>query len=139
MVHRLKGMLCEITGDARGVARGIAVGVFVGLTPFFGLHVLMSLALVRLIRGRFTAALIGIQITNVFTAPFVYALTFKVGSLFYGKGIRFDVSHMFSMDTVRDVTVILSIGGLVIGLPTALIVYRCVMMMFRSAQGHVGG
>jgi hypothetical protein len=139
MVHRLKRQLGRIKGKPVEIARGVAIGILVGMTPFFGIHVVMSLALSWLFRGHYVAALIGIQITNVFTAPFVYALTYKVGSLFYGVDIVFHFSDLFSMATLRDVTVSLTIGGLMVGLPLALIAHRCVMMMLRPASIGVGG
>lgn len=139
MVRLLKRMLLRINGEPREIARGVAIGVFVGMTPFFGIHIPISLGLASLLRGNYVAALIGIQITNVFTAPFIYALSFKIGSWFHKADIVFNFSDFLSMDailhlfgTFRDVIIILCIGGVLIGLPLSLISHLCVYYLFKT-------
>lgn len=61
--HRLR----RLPDSPAKIARGVWAGVFVSFTPFYGLHLLLSVGLALLIRGNVVAALIGTLINNFLT------------------------------------------------------------------------
>lgn len=139
MRERLRQVLLQLKGSPKSIAKGLAIGVFVGMSPFLGLHASIALVLSALFRGNPVSALIGIQVTNVVTAPFVYALTYKVGVLFYDTGISFRTSDFFSYLTLQNVygtlkglIITLCIGGFISGLPLAILSYFSALYLSKT-------
>jgi len=60
-------------------ALGFSMGILVGMTPFWGVHIPTSLLVAVALRWSKVAAIIGVQIYNVLTAPFIYPLNFWIG------------------------------------------------------------
>ena len=129
----LKRALFRLKGEPVTIARGFSIGVFVGMTPFFGIHSLISVSLSLIFRANPLASLLGIQVTNVFTAPLLYALSYKVGSMLYPSDRALLLPDDFTLQalfhwltTLSDVVIILSIGGVILGIPFAFISHFCV-------------
>ena len=119
-----------IRGEPREIASGLALGVFIGFSPTMGLQLAMALFLAALFRINKIAAGIGVFITNPFTAPFIYYLTYLAGSVFYHPGTGGDPSAEMAAGTLLKllektpgIFFTLVIGGVVLGLPLALITY----------------
>lgn len=67
-------------------ARGLAAGVFMGCFPFFGLQMLLSVALASLVRGNHLLAAAGTWVSNPFTYVPLYWLNYQLGCLLLGPG-----------------------------------------------------
>lgn len=65
-------------------ARGLAVGVFSGCLPFFGLQIVLGVALAGVMRGHPLLAAAGTWISNPFTYLPLYWLNLQVGILLLG-------------------------------------------------------
>lgn len=120
-----------IRGEPREVAAGLALGVFIGMSPFMGLQLGTAVLLAALFRINKIAAGLGVFITNPVTAPFIYYLTYLAGSLFYHPESGSDPSAHMAAGTVLgllekapDILLTLIIGGIVLGLPLAIVAYR---------------
>ncbi len=74
---RLRGLPDEI-------AKGVALGIFIGMTPTFGVQMPIALLFAYLFRENRLAAVLGVWVTNPFTAPFIYAAEYEVGRLLLG-------------------------------------------------------
>ena len=65
-------------------ARGIAAGVFCGCFPFFGLQMVLSVALASLVRGNHLLAAAGTLVSNPLTYVPLYWFNYKVGCWLLG-------------------------------------------------------
>ncbi len=107
----------------REIAGGLALGLLINFTPTLGFQIPLALSLSALFRVNPLAALAGIQITNPLTAPFVYALTYRVGKWLLGQRDRTpELRELEAMDLVRAGAA-LWVGGLVVGAGAALLAY----------------
>ena len=126
---RLKALfvrLKELQGDPRHIAIGMAIGVFVGVTPTIPFHTVIALALAFIFRGSKPAAAIGVWFANPVTIPVFYIGSFKLGTLILNKPIPFDVkfeSITELMSLGLDVTIAIIVGGAILGILPAIIVY----------------
>jgi len=137
--NRFWKWLIQIEGDPKDIASGFAVGVFVGMTPFLGVHIVLSLVLAMLFQANKIAACIGVQITNILTAPFFYSLTYWIGSEIMGNDSFFNRSIDFSWDTIGQVIytspsifVSLIVGGIILGLPLSILAYLVALYSYRK-------
>lgn len=67
-------------------ARGLAAGVFTGCLPFFGLQILLGVALAVSLRGNRLLAAAGTWISNPLTTLPLCWLNYQVGVLLLGPG-----------------------------------------------------
>lgn len=65
-------------------ARGLAAGVFTGCLPFFGLQIVLGVALAGLMRGHPLLAAAGTWISNPLTSLPLYWLNLQLGILLLG-------------------------------------------------------
>jgi uncharacterized protein (DUF2062 family) len=72
----------RLSASPHVVALGFAVGVFASFTPFIGLHLVIAACLAFLLGGNMLASAIATIIGNPITLPFIWGITFKVGSVF---------------------------------------------------------
>jgi len=70
-------------------ARGLAAGVFTGCYPFFGLQIVLGVALAGLLRGSPILAAAGTWISNPLTSLPLYWFNYQVGSWLMGPGPGF--------------------------------------------------
>ncbi len=77
------------------LAAGMAVGVFVGLTPFYGLHTLLALAVAFVFRLNKAATVTGAWINLPWFAPFIYGFCLTLGqAILSGDFSRFSWTSM---------------------------------------------
>lgn len=120
----------KIRGHPREIALGFALGVFVGMTPVMGLHTAIAVFFAALLKWNKISAAVGVWITNPLTAPFVYSFTYFVGSKLSGVAHSFNaldeqkVKSIFSMlQKTPEIFWALTMGGVIVGVPLALIGY----------------
>jgi uncharacterized protein (TIGR03546 family) len=120
----------RIQGNPRAIASGFALGLFVGMAPIMGLQTALTVFLAALLKWNKISAALGVWITNPATAPFIYGINYFVGS----KILSIDKLHTLpaELDTTTviqllknapEILGILTVGGLVTGLPVAIIGY----------------
>jgi uncharacterized protein len=61
------------------LAAGMAAGVFIGVTPFYGLHTLLALAVAYVFRLNKAATITGAWLNLPWFAPFVYGFCLRLG------------------------------------------------------------
>lgn len=66
-------------GTPRRIALGFTLGVIIGMTPFLGIHILSCVLLASLFGWSKITATVGVNITNVVTAPLIYPVNYWVG------------------------------------------------------------
>ncbi|WP_373500093.1 DUF2062 domain-containing protein [Desulfococcus sp.] len=121
----------SLTGGPREISLGFALGLFVGMSPFMMCHTVTAVFIASLLKWNKIAAAAGVVITNPLTAPFFYAMTYKVGAAVLPGG----TSHLvmpaeFGVDALMallkngpEILWILTVGGIVTGIPIALAGY----------------
>ena len=126
----------------REIAMGFSLGILIGMTPFLGTHVIACVLLASILGCSKIAAIAGINITNVITAPLIYPINYWVGAKLVGTSNGVDWSTIFDYATMIMlieqsplILVDLFIGGLVIGIPLAVAGYFSVL---RIARLYIG-
>lgn len=84
----LRKRIARLPGTPRAIACGAAWGVTIAVSPFWGLHVWLSLGLTWLTRGSLIAAAIGTTLGNPWTFPLIVALTYQVGLWFLPSAMQ---------------------------------------------------
>ncbi len=114
------------------------------MTPFLGAHVIACILLASILGCSKIAAIAGINITNVFTAPLIYPVNYWVGVKLVGlsKGTDWSIhlDHAAMLALMRRsplILVDLSIGGLVLGIPLAVAGYFLVLWLIRFSRKPV--
>lgn len=120
----------RIRGNPRQIASGFAMGVFIGMSPTMGIQILLAIFFASLLKWNKISATIGVLITNAFTAPLLYALTYFVGAWILGIENHFifpdEMNFRAVMTLFENAPRILgamTVGGIVVGLPLAVIAY----------------
>jgi len=120
----------KIRGTPIEIALGAALGLFVSMTPFIGLHTVMAILFEALFKWNKIFAALGVWVTNPFTAPFIYGLTYFVGKLCLGieksPGLHTDLDYSIILAMLQktpELLLILIVGGIIVGLPLAIIGY----------------
>ena len=133
--HGLK-RLSSIQGSPNEIALGFAFGVFIGMTPTIGLQMLLAGFVATLLGWNAVAAVMGVWITSPATAPFIYSTTYVVGASVYNfladdtLTLRFKVSELSSLIyKTPKVFVALTIGGILLGLPLAILCYYAMYIL----------
>lgn len=127
----------NLQGDPHYVAMGMAVGVFIGVTPTFPFHTALAIALAFLLRGSKPAAIIGVWFGNPVTMPFFYFASYKIGIIILGHQAPFDLKYESILELFNlgwDVAGAMLVGGIVIGLPPALIFYFLTLVLFKKIR-----
>lgn len=137
---RAGGALVELRRMAHGYrtegggpvreAAAIGLGVFVGCSPFYGFHLLLCLALGKLLRLNRLMLYLAANVSNPIVAPFLL-----LSELQTGAWLRIGRPHQLTLETVRrvdpwvfggDLLVGSAVVGTVLGAGTALLTYLAV-------------
>ncbi|MDX6748213.1 DUF2062 domain-containing protein [Geminicoccaceae bacterium 1502E] len=130
----------RLQGTPHSIAAGLACGAAASCTPFIGFHFLLSFALAFLVRGSYLAAAFGTVLGNPWTFPFIWAGTFKLGSLMLGGGAGAEASPhdllaagaFFSR--LETLLIPMTVGSLPVALVVALILYLPLVRLFGVLQ-----
>jgi uncharacterized protein (DUF2062 family) len=130
LMHRAYSRFLKIRGQPREIALGFALGLFVAMTPTMGFQIAIAVFLATLLKCNKISAALGVWITNPITAPFIYGACYLIGHQFYhvpksqllpkDLGVR---SFYLMFQKAPDIFIALIIGGVIIGLPLAIVGY----------------
>ena len=143
LLKRVYARFVKLRGCPKEIARGFAVGVFVGFTPTLGAQVLLAVPLAALLKANKLAAVAGVWITNPVTAPFIYGLTYFVGSRLTGVSGRLAAGFAEEMTLMEIVAQaphifwILTVGGIVVGLPMAVASYYAALTAVNRYRDRI--
>jgi uncharacterized protein (DUF2062 family) len=120
----------KLRGDPREIALGFALGLFIGMSPIMGFQMVIAAAVAAFLKWDIISAAMGVWITNPLTAPFIYSLTYFVGSKIYGTSNVFKLPDEITVPVVKAILAkspgifySLTIGGIVLGIPLAVAGY----------------
>jgi len=129
-LRRVYDRFIKIRGQPREIALGFALGVFIGMSPTMGIQMPLAVFLAAMLKWSKISAVFGVWITNPITSPFIYGLTYLVGAKLLGlkaiKTLPQDMTWSIVRELLKNAPVIfgaLTIGGILIGLPLAVLSY----------------
>jgi uncharacterized protein (DUF2062 family) len=132
-LRHLHFRLVTIEASPHAISLGVAIGIFFGFTPLWTLKTLLSIGFAWLLGGNKIAAAISVQLHDLLLPfmPAIYLWEYKLG---YGvmRGhlpARVHLHHLtlreyFQWETFLTVGRPLLVGSIVIGLPSAVMVYQ---------------
>jgi uncharacterized protein len=134
----------KIRGEPKEIALGFSVGIFIGMTPAMGFHTVIAVFIVTLFKGNKISAALAVWITNPFTAPFIYSITYFVGAKAMGLTRVYKLSDVLSSSTFIDIFKktpeifgAMTIGGFIIGIPLSLISYYFIYYTISKYQNEI--
>ena len=131
----------KIRGTPGQISLGMALGLFIGMTPFMGFHTIAAVAMASLFGWSKLSAGIGVFVTNPLSAPFIYSVTYQLGSRVSGYTDPGRLTALFEDDGVMaliksspKIILDLLIGGVIIGVPLAVIGYYITFKIVTDAR-----
>lgn len=147
-LRRVYVRLLTIQDTPHSIALGVAIGIFFGFTPLWSLKTLLSIGVAWLFRSNKIAAAISVTLHDLILPfmPAIYLWEYKLG--FWAMHGRLPQRARFWNFALRDyirweiffsVGRPLLIGSIMLGLPSAAIVYLiCRGLVARSRAGRRG-
>lgn len=90
----------RLSSTPHSIAVGVAAGAASSFTPFFGLHIVMAMALAFILSGNLVAAAITTALANPVTIPMILTVSYELGTAILG----IETAHAASgADVVRMV------------------------------------
>ncbi len=130
LLRRVYERFVKIRGGPREIALGFALGIFIGMTPTMGIQMPIAVFLAAIFKCSKISAPSGVWITNPFTAPFVYGITYILGANLLGLKATMTLPQELTWSIVKEMLknapVIfgaLTVGGVLVGLPLAVLGY----------------
>jgi uncharacterized protein len=140
-LKEFKEKCLNLKGDARYISRGVALGTFIGMTPFPGFRMVIAMALARLFRMHVAAAGLSVYSNNGFTGLFISAFHYYLGK----KVLNMHELPPFPMTSLEEaisfmlhsgwnVFLSVAVGGIIVGVPFALLMYYLSLNFFRRRE-----
>jgi uncharacterized protein (DUF2062 family) len=140
-LKRVYRRFLKIRGTSREIALGLALGLFIGFSPTMGIQMVVGVFIASLLKWSKIATAIGVQVTNPITAPFIYSLTYSLGAKLTGLTKPLKLSAQMTLESLFSLIQqtprifgALTLGGVVIGLPVAILVYFVAYTMLDRYQ-----
>ena len=134
----------KIRGQPREIALGLALGLFIGMTPTMGFQIVIAIFFAALLKWNKISAAIGVWITNPFTAPFIYGMTYIVGTKLIGSRASLRLpsplnleSALKMLEKAPEIFLALTVGGIVLGLPLAILGYFIAYDLLKKYQEEI--
>lgn len=137
--------LVTIEDSPHSIALGVAIGIFFGFTPLWSLKTLLSIGVAWLAGANKIAAAISVQLHDLILPfmPAIYLWEYKIGFWILSGHLprRFTMRHLSFRDYIQWETFFtvgrpLLIGSVIIGLPSAALVYFITKALVTSHRVH---
>ncbi|NJM58284.1 MAG: DUF2062 domain-containing protein [Synechococcales cyanobacterium RU_4_20] len=121
------------------LARGLAIGVFAGFLPFFGLQVVLSVAIASLLRGHRVVAAAATWISNPLTYIPLYSLAFRLGCWVLGREtIVFNTDIIYNSGAVlalgKEFAITLLTGCVLMGVSFSVLSYFAALYLLKRSR-----
>jgi hypothetical protein len=136
LIQKAKQLLAENT-SAEQIALGTAIGVFIGLSPFYGLHTVIALAVALVIKkANKLALLLGIQISFPPVVPLIYFFEYKIGKALLLRDEEYSEKFFASgLSFAAEMNVkflALLAGSVILGILAAACTYVCTAFLVNK-------
>lgn len=120
--------LFRIKDNASAIACGVACGVAVSMTPFIGLHLLVTAGACLMLRGNIIAGMIGTLVGNPITFPFIWIISYYIGTFILGieadpTALKAGLSYDIIKTQFMTLFLPLVLGGVLIAIPAWFATY----------------
>jgi hypothetical protein len=135
LVHRVR----RLPGSPYAIAAGFACGAAISMTPFPGVHFVLSGLLAWMIGASILASAIGTAVGNPWTFPFIWIWVYNLGSWILGSGDRLGsdaITLSYLLDHPMDVLLPMMVGSVPTGILIWLLLYWLIKRMVHSYQSH---
>jgi uncharacterized protein (DUF2062 family) len=126
-VRRAYERFLKIRGTPSEIAFGCALGLFVGMSPTMGFQMPIAIFLAALFKCNKISAAASVWVTNPVTAPFVYSFSYFIGARLLDFKISLNLLSGLDLTALSkagpQIILALVVGGVVIGLPLAVLGY----------------
>jgi len=136
--------LIKIRGTPREVGLGFALGIFVAMSPTMGFQMAIAIPIAALLKWNKLAAAMAVWVTNPLTAPFIYGPTYFIGAKLLGMPLGLNAADTASGSTMLAfaekaprIFGAMTLGGIVLGLPLAVISYYCAYIAVEKYQKDI--
>ncbi|MCK5547156.1 MAG: DUF2062 domain-containing protein [Rhodospirillaceae bacterium] len=149
--------VARIPGSSYSIAAGFACGAAISMTPFVGLHFVLSAIVAYIMRANILASAIGTAVGNPWTFPFIWVWIYNAGIWIVGSGhtnatevdfatvfstsmealIRFDIAYL--VQTSGPVLWPMLIGSIPTAIVTWIIFYaplQPIISRYQAARHH---
>jgi len=137
LIQKLR-WLWQQDGSPGHRARGLAAGVFTGCLPFFGLQIVLGVALAATIRGNRILAAAGTWISNPLTTLPICWLNYQLGVLLIGPGPAWPGQAELDLERLGDLGWAFSsrllLGSVVMGVLAAAVVWVACWRWFQHRE-----
>jgi len=134
----------KIRGKPRDIALGLSLGLFIAMTPTMGFQMVIAVFFASLLKWNKISAAIGVWITNPITAPFIYSFSYFVGLKLYTPKQMYKLPALMDSAGIYKILLkapslftTLTIGGVVIGIPVAIIGYYLAHSVVKKYQDDI--
>lgn len=134
----------KIRGNPQEIGLGFGLGLFVGMSPTLGFQMVIAVFFAAMLKWNKISAAIGVWISNPLTAPFLYSTTYIIGARIMGLKNSFRLSDIqdFSalieiLKKTPEIFFALTIGGIILGLPLAVLGYTISYMAVLKYQEDI--
>ncbi|NIL96698.1 MAG: DUF2062 domain-containing protein [Planctomycetales bacterium] len=155
--NRFLHWLLRLRGSPEAIGLGVAIGLFVAFTPTIGLQMIIATVLATLLNANRLAAIGPVWLTNPFTIPPLFLLTYWVGSFLWpgpsvatirhtlGEALRTTAEHHFweifsqfaiILNLGRDIFLCLLLGGMLVGAVCGGLSYLPTVWLIRRLRGQ---
>jgi uncharacterized protein len=131
-------------GEPREIALGFAMGIMVGMSPFLGFHTVLAVFFAALFKWNKISAAVAVFVTNPFTAPFIYPITYMAGKSVLGVSNLPALDKFLSLSSAIEIIkhsplilVDLTVGGIVVGLPLSIAAYWIVLTAIENYRKRI--
>ena len=112
------------------IAFAVALGNFVGILPVLGLHTVLAIGLAYLLRLNIVIVLLGTQISNPFSFPFILFASAQIGNLML-SGSLLNVQFTTDLSVLKTYIMPTMIGSIVLGLMVGSLSYFLTLAVTR--------
>jgi uncharacterized protein (DUF2062 family) len=144
-IGHMHSRLVTIEDSPHSIALGVAIGIFFGFTPLWSLKTLLSIGVAWLAGGNKIAAAISVQLHDLILPfmPAIYLWEYKIGFWVLNGHLprRFTLRALSFRDYIHWATFFtlgrpLLIGSVLVGLPSAAVVYFATRWLVTRHRIH---
>lgn len=149
--------VARIPGSSYSLSAGFACGAAISMTPFVGLHFVLSAVLAYIMRANILASAIGTAVGNPWTFPFIWVWIYNLGvwitgsDYLHSSGVDFATVFSHSMEALIrfDISYLIKTSGPVLwpmligSLPTAFVTWiifyiplQPMISRYQKARNH---
>ena len=113
--------LARARASTEEISWGAAIGKFISVFPTFGFGMPLVVLMNKFFKFNLIAALGLSIVSNPFTSPFFMVLSYKIGSIVFGRKIEFHIENW--KENFSDTGIVLLAGSLIVSGFLSIVAY----------------